>query len=485
MMATVPTINSAALFRKFEDLTRRWRELCALYLPVAPKESMWRYSRPSRPGDLQEGWKLHISATVLNAHHVLEKVGPLLVSKGIKFKAPASLVELRRINSGVHYAYSQVGKVFTVYPRTDEEAVSIARLVHRETRRMTAPGVPFDLRYGPTSNVYYRYGAFKDIEMKLPDGRRVPAMRDLQGNLVPDLYGFENAQPEWAVNPFPTRSPRVDTAKIDRPLQTRFRVFRALSQRGKGGVYQAVDLTANPPRLYLLKEGRKGGEVGWDGRDGRWRVKHEERVLRILRAHGVDVPQVYSSFELAGNYYMVSEFVDGESLHSFLLKRKRRLSIGRALNYGLQLSTFITQIHAAGWIWRDCKPTNLILTKHGELRSLDFEGACPIDQPDRMPWITPTFAPPAGIGDGVESAVYDDLFALGTILYLLLSGRLPEGCPLPLAIRRSRRNTPLGVCKLISALLDHDARQRLTAREVAAELTNVLSRPQPSRGKRK
>jgi serine/threonine protein kinase len=397
---------------------------------------------------------------------------------GVPFKAPASLEEVRRLNSGIRYSYSQVGKVFTIYPRTDEEAVNLARLLHRLTRRMRAPAVPFDLRYRPGSNVYYRYGAFKMLEMELPGGGgRVSAVRNPRGEMVPDMCVPEKAKPTWAEDPFAVRRPQRGGPTVDSLLKTTFRVFGALSQRGKGGVYQAVDLGAKPPRLCLLKEGRRVGELGWDRRDGRWRVRHEARVLSLLRESGVDVPRVYSSFELHGNYYLVTEFIDGESLQSHLRRRRRRMPIAHVLRYGIQLSDFIAQIHAAGWVWRDCKPTNIIVTKRGELKPLDFEGACKIDCPDPLPWMTPTFTPSSeGTEGDSASGGAVDLYALGAVIYLLLTGRMPETRPALLPARSLRRNTPLEVCDLLSELINPGTRPRLDARIVTCRLHAALRR---------
>ena len=473
--------SSSAYAEKYRELAGRWRELCSRYLPIAPEGSMWRFNRVSRVGEPEQGWKLHVSATVLNAHRVLEKIAPVLDSLGVTFKAPSSLEEVRRLNSGIHYSYSQVGKIVTVYPRTDEEAVNIARLLHRLTRRLSAPAVPFELRYRASSNVYYRYGAFKPLEMELPGGGRLPAIRDPHGQKVPDIYAHERAKPAWAEDPFAVCRPRRAAPAVDSPLKTTFRVFGALSQRGKGGVYQAVDMGAQPPRLCLLKEGRRVGEVGWDGRDGRWRVRHEARVLALLRERGVDVPRVYSSFELQGNYYLVTEFIDGENLQSYLHRRRRRLPIARVLRYVIQLSDFIAQIHDAGWVWVDCKPTNIILTNRGELRPLDFEGAYQVNQPDRLSWMTPAFTPP---DRNSLSGVCVDLYALGAVLYLLLTGRMPEIHPTLLPAGRLRRNTPPEVCELLSELLSPGARPRPDARSVTRRLNAALRRVDSKTGKR-
>src|SRR5207237_1404809 len=90
------------------DLSKRWRELCSRYLPLAADNSIWRFSRAASPAAPEQGWKLHISATVLTACTVLEKIAPVLHCHDIHFKAPASLQEIHKINSGLYYGYSQV-----------------------------------------------------------------------------------------------------------------------------------------------------------------------------------------------------------------------------------------------------------------------------------------------------------------------------------------------------------------------------------------
>jgi hypothetical protein len=167
-------------------------------------------------------------------------------------------------------------------------------------------------------------------------------------------------------------------------------------------------------------------------------------------------------------------------LHSFLLRQKRRLSVACALRYGIQLSTFIAQLHAAAWAWEDCKPANLIVTNRGELRPLDFEGACPIDRPDPLPWMTPAFTHSSESGGTRErSAIRDDLFAFGTVLHLLLTGVMPGYDPGPLTIQKLRRNTPVEVCELLSELLDPCASRQTDAASVAGRLRAAWRRIAP------
>jgi hypothetical protein len=265
--------------RRSHLFERRWQYLCVRYLPVFAEGSIWRLSRESTPDELSQGWKLHISAIILNACEVLEIVGSKLGSQNIQFKAPRSLEELSRINCGLQYGYWQVGKFITVYPSSAEQAVALARELHLLTAEFSSVQIPFDNQYLPDSSVFYRYGAFKSLEMTDPEGRAVSGLRDPKNQTVYD--DRLRPVPDWMLNPFP--APQPEKCSVPTPFTSSYKVFRAITQRGKGGVYQAIDLTADPPRLCVIKEGRRLGEVSWDGRDGYELIRNEWRVLEAIQ----------------------------------------------------------------------------------------------------------------------------------------------------------------------------------------------------------
>ena len=464
-MADHSNSRSIALDARAQRLEQSWQRLCANYLPLAQKDSIWRYHQTPDPDQPTSGWKLHVSATILNAPAILKRVAPLLADANVQFKAARSLVEVSKLNSGLHYSYSQIGKIITVYPRNESEAVSLARRLHKVTYRYGGPSVPFDFRF--RGNIYYRFGAFRPFEIAPHTGARTLAIESPDGELVPDSR--ESGKPDWVHDPFEAHK-RIST-KGEKNAAVPFRVLRALVQRGKGGVYQAVDLRTTPPRLCLLKEGRKNGELAWDGRDGAWRVRNEELVLSQLSTAGINVPEVYSSFEIEGNYYLALKFIDGETLHGVLSRLQRRMPISRVLNYGVQLAKYLSLMHQTGWAWRDCKPTNLLVTRAQRLMPIDFEGACPIDKPDSLRWGTPGFVPPTHAkGTGVD----DDIYALGAILYLLLTARVFD--PLqPVAVKNLRPHVPARLSLLIRCLLSADADSRPDANTAYLELQEVLS----------
>jgi len=442
-----------------QESEKQWSKLCESFLPVAVKGSFWRYSRGLLAEDPEQGIKLHLSATILSANVLLQKVGGFLRQQRVQFKAPASLKDIERLNSGIGASYSQIGKIITVYTRNFDEATFLAYELDRLTADLAGPTVPFDTRFKPGSIVYYRYGAYQKLDLELANGCRVPAVKDLEGNLVPDVRQSSSESNGKQL--------RARASIQDRS----FEIIKAISQRGKGGVYQVLDLDFTPPRLCLLKEGRALGELDWDGIDGKLRVLREESVMKALRAKGLDLPRVYSSFQESGNYYLLTEFVEGENLNGVLLAQRRRFSVVRSLTLALSLAEFIASLHHVGWVWRDCKPSNLILTTGNGLRPVDFEGACPIGQQNPPRWLTPayslkkTIAAPAGTDE--------DLHALGVIIYLLLTGQLPD-VPHRLPVKSLRKNVPQRLLDLLATLLNERVSRLIDSDVVARELRLIL-----------
>jgi class IV lanthipeptide synthase len=472
--------QTVSVSRRAKVLEARWQSLCITYLPRAPKDSIWRYARVRSRLQPSAGWKLHISATILNAPQVLKRIAPFLTTHGVLFKAPRSLTEVRELNAGLNYHYSQIGKIITVYPKNDKQVVFLAQRLHTLTKRFWGPNIPFDLKYA--GNVYYRYGAFQHVELPR-NGRQIPAVYAPDGDLVPDIR--EQPKPDWTSDPFETYRP---TSKSSRPAGIfPFHVIKVLVQRGKGGVYIGVDFSSGAARLCLLKQGRKHGELSWDGRDGAWRVRHEHRVLSQLSSSGVPVPHVHSSFELEGNYYLVMEYLNGQTLHDKLLSRSRRLTVAQVLQCGLQLAEFFAKIHKAGWAWRDCKPKNIIVTSDGRLVPIDFEGAAPIRRPDLLRWGTPGFMARESRSLNRAYGIADDVYALGSMLFLLLTGRIYDPDQ-PLGILKLRRNVPAELIRLVDSLLLTKGDSQPAIETAHAKLTSIFLRLKrgmnPAAGKR-
>ncbi len=342
------------------------------------------------------------------------------MKSGSSVKAAESLDVLARLNAGLGHGYSQVGKFMTVYPMNEVHFRELVRhLFGLLGSNIAAPTVPFDYRYAE-SNIYYRYGSF------VANGSTETMLRSPGGEFVPDRR--DAPAPGWATPPFEGATDALHTIPSS-PLSTQYHVFNVISQRGKGGVYEAIDIKRKPSRICIIKEGRRHGETAWDGRDGQSRVENEAKVLADLRAKGLNVPRIYDAFAVGSNSYLVLEQIKGKNLQNLVAGRKRRLPLGHALYICKQISRVLAEIHAAGWFWRDCKPANLLIEKDGAVRPIDIEGACRKNEPDHLPWSTPNFTAPEVFCQETANTSYshiaEDLFALGTCLFFVMESKLP------------------------------------------------------------
>lgn len=449
----------------FARLEARWSALAAQWLPGKAEGSIWRHSAAATTDLPPQGWKLHVSATILSAADVLETIAPLLTERGVPFKGPAALLELKRLNVGLFYGYTQIGKAFTVYPRHEGEACELALLLDAATAGLAAVPLPFERPVRRGSAVFARYGAFRSD----PAGGTV-VLKGPRGEETPDS---RLANPPWAVRPA-ALGPERGTRSRPGPLATRYRVYEALSQRGKGGVFRALDLTVSPLRLCVVKEGRRNGEVDLDRSDGRRRIRREAEVLLNLAAKGLPVPAVYDQFVGAGNRYLVIENVEGETLAARLAAEREALPDREALRLAQATAGLVSGVHAAGWAWRDIKPNNFMLTAEGALRPIDFEGAARLHSRVNSPWGTAGYLPPEW-RDTTHADPAQDVHALAVMIHQIFTRILPAP-NMPLTrIVDARPALPPAIDALLSAMTAADPAVRPDAHAAKAELDRLVA----------
>jgi len=394
-----------------QRLERRWRKQAEL---LRIRDEFWRYSRSPLSSDPIQGWKIHVSATILSALDIFARTSPILKAHGAVYKVPAKLSFLAHLNSG-DAGYSQIGKFITVYPRSDKEAETLARKLHGVTLGCAAPEIPFDARYRPNSVVYYRYGS----HVSRPKGVRSIIVDNL-GKAREDKRAPHCAIPNWLKDPI--NSGRIKGSKSRSPLGPQFLVHKALAQRGKGGVFEALDLSNFPARLVIIKQGRRHGDVDWTGLDGYTRVKKEGRMLRVLYRAGIPVPNVIREFDRDGHRYLVLEKISGRRLSFGKPERSARF----AAHILTSLGALLSRLHVLGYVWRDCKPTN-ILVSGSQLCLIDFEGACRVFKIGIPPWGSIDYLPPCYRNEFSmrRAGTLEDHYALGVIAFQLFSGKFP------------------------------------------------------------
>ncbi len=138
--------------------------------------------------------------------------------------------------------------------------------------------------------------------------------------------------------------------------------------------------------------------------------------------------------------YVAMELVEGQSLRALLGKP---LPYARALAIATQIAEALEHMHERGVVHRDMKPENVLLTPAGQVKIVDFGIA--LDQSSRrLTWVglsntigTPDYIAPEQIG-GRRGDARTDVYALGTILYEMLTGNLPFSGPNALAMMRAK-----------------------------------------------
>ncbi len=253
-------------------------------------------------------------------------------------------------------------------------------------------------------------------------------------------------------------------------LEERYALGPLLGRGAGGRVHAARDRRG--ARTVAVKLGRRGGAS----------VGREIRILRRLRIAGVVRLLAWGATD--GRTWMATERVQGGPFPGE--------ATGRAL--GRRFATLVgvvSRMHARGVVHGDLKPANVLVSAEGAVTVIDF-GAATGPGEEGVPAGTPAFLSPARLR-GAASSVASDLYALGALLYLALTGALPHGeggestlverrlrGP-PLPVRAVAPRAPRDLAAVADRLLRPDAPGRFAS---APDLLSALpSRRRRSRGR--
>jgi serine/threonine-protein kinase len=279
----------------------------------------------------------------------------------------------------------------------------------------------------------------------------------------------------------------------------RYRVFGALGAGGMGTVYKAEDQLMG--RVVALKVvsahlTAKPGAVA--------RFRREIRAAAQLKDD--HIVTAYDAGEAGGSHFLVMEYVEGVSLDR-LVAKKGPLPVNLACNFVRQAALGLKHAADKGMVHRDIKPQNLMVTRKGRIKILDFGLARFASSDDEVPADRPEFgAAQKQVDDGVTNPnllmgtpdylspeqaknshtvdARSDLYSLGCTLYYLLTGRAPFGgaetlidkllahtTQEPPPVRAARPEVPEALVSVLSKMMAKSADDRYqTAHEVAAAL---------------
>jgi serine/threonine-protein kinase len=203
-----------------------------------------------------------------------------------------------------------------------------------------------------------------------------------------------------------------------------FKLLRKLGEGAAGVVYHARQLSSERDAavkvLYKTKP------------------KNIERFYREARLAGrLDHPNIvqgYAVGEDQGLHYFAMEYVDGQSLQTWL-DQLGRLRLGNALHIALAVARALAYAHGEALVHRDIKPSNVLVSREGAVKLVDL-GMAKIRDVDLMELTrtgrglgTPCYMPLEQFINAKEADARCDIYALGCTLYAMLTGQPPFSSP--------------------------------------------------------
>ncbi|TLD70952.1 hypothetical protein FEM03_08515 [Phragmitibacter flavus] len=197
----------------------------------------------------------------------------------------------------------------------------------------------------------------------------------------------------------------------------RYEVCDFIAQGGMGAVYLARQASLERHVAVKVLPPMPEGEVDFAGH-----MTREARSMARLTHNNIAAVHDFGVTD-DGWFYLVMEFVDGDTLHNII--RLNRLTVPKVKSIALQLCDALIFAHEHGILHRDIKPSNILINQEGRVKVVDFGLSRPMAaQEDEVALGTPDYVAPE-IMDGGRVDHRADVYALGIVIFEMLTGRVP------------------------------------------------------------
>ncbi|MFD2522920.1 serine/threonine protein kinase [Emticicia soli] len=258
-----------------------------------------------------------------------------------------------------------------------------------------------------------------------------------------------------------------------------YNVEELLGEGGMGTVYRATDtLLQRSVAVKILHPHLV--------RDTTFFERFRNEAILSAKLNHSNVAVLYNFLRDQNDNFMVMEYVDGMNLEK-LLKQNGGLPLESVLKILIQTLDGLHHAHEKGILHRDIKPANLMLTREGIIKLMDFGiarmvGSQRLTRADRIVGTLEYMAPE--LLDGSEPSVQSDLYAIGVLMYELLSGKMPFEASTdstlitqiltkkPIPLRNRIGTLPKKIEDTLDTLLNKKPEKRF---ESAHDLRNILS----------
>ena len=228
-------------------------------------------------------------------------------------------------------------------------------------------------------------------------------------------------------------------------------------------------------------------EIAADGRTLE-RFSHELKTVRKIIHKNVG--RMHDLAEDRGSHYITMEYISGQDLKG-LIRQTGRLTVSKAMSLAKQICAGLAEAHRLGIVHRDLKPGNIMIDREGNARIMDFGLALSFAGGQPAPGLglvgTPAYMSPEQL-EGLEVDPRTDVYALGVLLFEMLTGRRPFAGDTPAALAQKHKSEfppdplelnpqiPPSLSRLILRCLEKAREKRPSdAAEILSELDRIES----------
>lgn len=213
-------------------------------------------------------------------------------------------------------------------------------------------------------------------------------------------------------------------------LEGRYVIVNILGRGGMGAVYKALDLRLDS--LPVAIKEMSTNAVGQGNLQAAITAFKKEATM-LIRLRHPSLPRISDFFSRGEDrWYLVMDYIEGETLKE-IIERRGPIPESEVLDWARQLCAILKYLHSQRLpiIFRDLKPTNIMLTPEGMIKLIDFGIARhfrPGSTSDTSAYGSSGYAPPEQYGE-YQTDVSSDIYALGATLHHLLTGINPGKSP--------------------------------------------------------
>ncbi|MEK6674415.1 MAG: serine/threonine-protein kinase [Planctomycetota bacterium] len=290
----------------------------------------------------------------------------------------------------------------------------------------------------------------------------------------------------------------IDEDSMYRPAQ-QIPGFQILSKLGQGAmavVFKAKQLSLDRTVAVKVLPKRLS-----ENREFVERFYKEGRAA--ARLNHANIVQAFDVGEAGGYHYFVMEYIDGQTVYD-LLTDGRRMEEAKALNMIRQTAMALEHAHEQGFIHRDVKPKNIMITKAGVVKLADMGLAREVGDyvtataEAGRAYGTPYYISPEQIRGEIEIDCRADLYALGATFYHMVTGKVPFDGTTPSSVMHKHLKDPLippdhlnpklssGIGEIIEVLMAKSPDERYpSTHELITDLEAVSRGEPPLQARRK